>query len=91
MARPRAQTQRMGQQVTSKKGDAETWARDLEHKLDTGESLPNSEARKRTLGDAIDRYLEDVLPNLPRNKNAKKQIALLEWWRGELGRAYRLS
>ncbi len=69
----------------SKKSDAEAWARNLEHKLDTGESLPDSEARKRTLGDAIDRYLKDVLPHQPRNKNAKKQEALLEWWRDELG------
>jgi hypothetical protein len=36
--------------------------RSIEHKLDVGEHVPNSEARKRTLSDAIDHYLEVTLP-----------------------------
>jgi len=69
----------------AKKADAEQWARTVEHSLDRGESLPDSEARRRTLSDAIDKYLKDVLPEAARNKNAPKQKKLLEWWRGELG------
>lgn len=68
-----------------KKSDAQEWARDIEHKLDTGDHVPNSEARKRTLADVIDRYLKDVLPRARRRKNAVKQTALLKWWRAELG------
>lgn len=68
-----------------KKSDAQEWARGIEHKLDAGDHVPNSEARKRTLADVIDRYLKDVLPRARRRKNAVKQTALLKWWRAELG------
>ncbi len=67
------------------KADAEKWARSIEHKLDAGEHVPSSEARKRTLADAIDRYLEVTLPRSKHRKNAAEQIRLLKWWRGRLG------
>ena len=34
---------------STRKTDAEAWARGIEHKLDVGEHVPSSEARKRTL------------------------------------------
>jgi hypothetical protein len=42
----------------TKKSDAEAWARSVETRIDAGESLPSTEARKRTLSDAIDEYLK---------------------------------
>jgi integrase len=69
----------------ARKADAETWARSIEHKLDTGENVPSSEARKRTLGDAIDRYLSVTLPQSTFQKNAREQIRMLTWWKQELG------
>ncbi len=69
----------------AKKVDAEAWARTIEHKMDSGEILPSSEARKHTLNDAIDRYLEVVLPRAARNKNARGQKQLLTWWKEQLG------
>ncbi len=49
----------------AKKSDAEQWARTIEHKMDSGEVVPSSAARKHTLSDAIDRYLE-VIPSASR-------------------------
>src|SRR5450432_4118352 len=69
----------------ARKADAEEWARGIEHKLDIGDHVPSSEARKRTLGDAIDRYLEFTLPRSKHRKNSDEQTRLLEWWRSQLG------
>jgi integrase len=69
-----------------RKADAEEWARSIEHKLDTGESVPNGEARKRTLNDVIDRYLEVTLPRSKHRKNASEQTRLLNVWKSELGK-----
>ena len=68
-----------------RKIDAEAWARSIEHKLDTGEHVPSSEARKRTLGEAIDRYLLVTLPQSKFQKNASEQTRMLTWWKTELG------
>jgi hypothetical protein len=68
-----------------KKPDAEEWARGIEHKRDVGDHVPNAEARKYTLADAIDRYLTVALPRAHRNKNAREQTRLLNWWREQLG------
>jgi hypothetical protein len=69
----------------AKKSDAEEWARGIEHKLDVGDHVPNTEARKHTAGDAIVRYLQVVLPRARRRKNAREQTRLLNWWKAELG------
>ncbi|WP_460710335.1 tyrosine-type recombinase/integrase [Lysobacter terrae] len=64
---------------------AQEWARSVESKLDVGEHVPSSEARKRTLADAIDRYLTVTLPQSKHQKNASEQTRLLTWWKKELG------
>jgi integrase len=68
-----------------RKQDAEEWARSIEHKLDVGEHVPSSEARRRTLGDAIDRFLTVTLPQSKHQKNTAEQTRILTWWKGELG------
>lgn len=68
-----------------RKQDAETWARSIESKLDAGEAVPSAEARKRTLGDTIDRYLSVTLPQAKHRKNASEQTRLLLWWKDQLG------
>lgn len=67
------------------KAAAQEWARGIEHKLDVGENVPSSEARKRTIADAIDRYLTVTLPQSKFQKNASEQRRLLIWWKSELG------
>lgn len=69
----------------AKKQDAEAWARSIEAKLDAGEAVPSAEARKRTLGDAIDRYLTVTLPQSKHRKNESEQRRLLKWWKDQLG------
>ena len=69
----------------AKKSDGETWARSIESRLDAGEQLPTAEARKRTLAEAIDRYLEVTLPRAKNNKNASEHVRQLKWWRDTLG------
>lgn len=69
----------------ARKIDAEAWARSIESKLDAGEHVPSSEARKRTLADAIDRYLTVTLPNSKFQKNTREQTRILTWWKEELG------
>ncbi len=68
-----------------RKADAQTWARSIEHKLDSGEHVPSAEARKRTIADAIDRYLTVTLPNSKHQKNAAEQARMLTWWKATLG------
>lgn len=68
-----------------RKTDAQAWARQLEGKIDRGQSIPTQEAAKRTLGNAIDRYVEHVLPFKPRNKDARNVQRHLEWWKDQLG------
>lgn len=68
-----------------RKIDAEAWARSIEAKLDAGEHVPSAEARKRTLGDAIGRYLTVTLPNGKHRKNTSEQTRILTWWKDELG------
>ena len=58
-----------------KKSDAEEWARNIEHKLDVGDHVPNSEARRYTLADVIDRYLKVVLARARRTKTRANQLA----------------
>ena len=59
----------------ARKTDAEEWARSIEHKFDVGEYVPSSEARKRTLGNAADRYFEVTLPRSEHRKNASEQTS----------------
>jgi integrase len=73
-------------QSFTKKSDAEEWARSVEHRLDVGDHVPSSEAKKRTLADVIDRYLDVTLPRAKHRKNASEQTRLLNVWKSELGR-----
>ncbi len=86
LARSRAQARRPTLTKSfTRKADAKEWARGIEHKLDIGNDVPNSEVRKRTLADAIDRYLEVTLPRSKLRKNSDEQTRLLEWWKAQLG------
>jgi len=62
--------------------DAKSWATNTESAIKEGRYFKTTEARKHTLADAIDRYKKSVLPS---KKDWKKQEALLDWWRQELG------
>ncbi len=62
--------------------DAKKWARNTESAIQEGRFFKSTESRKHTLSDAIIRYQESVLPG---KKGEKKQKALLDWWKAEIG------
>ncbi len=64
--------------------DAKRWAQTVEADLRRGRHFPTSEARRRTLSELIDRYVDEVLPQLSANeqRNRKSQ---LQWWSNHIG------
>lgn len=63
--------------------DAKKWARQIESAMEEGRHFKGREAKRHTLGEAIDRYAEKVLPTKP--KSVKQQTPQLEWWKGRIG------
>lgn len=64
--------------------DAKRWVQQTESAIREGRHFKTTEAKRRTLGEMIDRYLEDVLPHKPKNK--KNRALHLNWWKAELGK-----
>jgi integrase len=62
--------------------DARQWIQQTETAIKEGRYFKKSEARKRTLGEAIDRYFKDVLSH---KKNPVNQTLYLNWWKDALG------
>lgn len=67
----------------NRKTDAKIWGQQVESEMRNGRFIKTSEAMKRTLNEAIDRYLNDVLQAKP--KNARNVAQHLNWWKGRLG------
>lgn len=61
---------------------AERWAKTIEADMIEGKHFRSVEARRRTLADAIDRYLDEVLPQ---KKDADTRKSRLRWWREKIG------
>jgi len=71
-----------------KRADAVSWGQVTEAKIRQSKYFPDRliESDKYTLGDLLNRYLLEVLPN----KSAKGQLGQLEWWKAQLG-GYKLQ
>ena len=54
-----------------RKTDAKKWAQQTESAIRDGRHFPNSVARHHSVGDLIDRYISDVLPNTIVNRVAR--------------------
>lgn len=65
-------------------GAARDWARRVESELISGHFTPRIEAERRTLAEAIDRYLEDCLGELSTSYQRNVR-SYLKWWRQQLG------
>jgi integrase len=63
--------------------DARKWAQNTESAIREGRHFKTTEAKKRTLGEMLDRYIKDILPTKP--KNSKNTLLHLTWWKEELG------
>lgn len=66
--------------------DAKDWAKITEGAIKDRRYFKNTESKKRTLKELIDRYIEDVLPNKP--KSQAKQTSQLNWWKESIGDYY---
>lgn len=66
-----------------RKTDALRWAQKVEADIRDGRFFRSAEAKRHTMGEAIDRYLTDVLPRKPRSE--KQQTQQLGWWRTKIG------
>jgi integrase len=66
-----------------RKTDAKKWVGDTESAIREGRYFKTSEARKHTLGQLIDRYIQEELPKKP--KSYDKQLKQLEWWKDSIG------
>jgi integrase len=67
---------------------AKKWKKVTEVEIEKGRYFDRIEAQRHTLGEAIDRYINDILPSKP--KNAKNVRHHLLWWKEQLG-AYSLD
>lgn len=63
--------------------DARKWVQQTESAIREGRHFKTTEAKRRTLGEMIDRYIKDVIQEKP--KNLKNRVLHLNWWKEELG------
>lgn len=63
--------------------DAKKWVAATESAMREGRHFKTAEAKRHTLGDAIERYLATVMPRKPRSERVQRQQ--LAWWRARLG------
>ena len=65
------------------KRQAERWAKTIEAEMIEGRHFRSVEARRRTLAEAIDRYLDHEAPKL---RDGRMHRSTLPWWPEKLGR-----
>jgi integrase len=63
--------------------DAKNWVRKMESSILDGKHVPDNRARKQTLSDLIDRYINLHLSKFP--SRLKDQTSHLNWWRENYG------
>ncbi len=63
--------------------DAKDWAKITEGAIKDRRYFKNTESKKRTLKELIERYIDDVLPAKPKSKD--KQSSQLNWWKEAIG------
>lgn len=66
-----------------RKTDAKLWAQQTEAAMREGRYFKTSEAKKHNVAELVDRYIENVIPNKP--KNAQACTAQLKWWKEQIG------
>jgi integrase len=68
--------------------DARKWAQQTEAALREGRHFKITEAKRHTLAQTIDRYVQKILSTQPKKK--RNQLTQLQWWKETLG-AYTLA
>lgn len=69
----------------TRKTDAVRWAEQIQSAIREGRHVSTPEAKKHTVAQMIDRYLEHVLPNKRSPHTRYAQNIQLKWWRTRLG------
>lgn len=64
--------------------DAKKWVQQTESAIREGRHFKTVESRKHTLKEAIDRYIQSVLPSKKPNSQ-RDQSKQLEWWSDQIG------
>ncbi|MCX5769542.1 MAG: hypothetical protein NTZ09_04620 [Candidatus Hydrogenedentes bacterium] len=72
------------QATFERKTDARKWAAQTEAAIREGRYFKTVEGRRRTFGEMIDRYIENVLPRKKQNSR-HSQAPRLIWWKERLG------
>ena len=67
----------------TRKTDARRWAEQVQSAIREGRHFKSVEAKRRTVGELIDRYISQVLPQKPGDLRNRK--AQLLWWKIKLG------
>ncbi len=67
----------------NRKTDAKKWAQDIESDIRHGRHFKTTQAKKHTLADLIDRYVQEELPKKP--KSYRQQKNQLNWWKEQIG------
>ncbi len=65
--------------------DAKIWATSTESAIRENRHFKTREAKKHTLGEAIDKYLDNVLPQKFTSHEQRTRRPILAWWRDTLG------
>ncbi|NGX60436.1 MAG: Tyrosine recombinase XerD [Chlamydiae bacterium] len=63
--------------------DAKKWIQETEVSIREGRHFKTNEAKKRTFGEMIEKYMVSVLPTKP--KCIQRQGAQLKWWQEQIG------
>ncbi len=66
-----------------RKTDAKQYAQKVESDINQGVHKANALSDRKTLADAVDRYIQFVLPKKP--KSQSKQAVQLRWWKEQAG------
>lgn len=66
-----------------RKTDAKKWAQSVEAAIDERRYRNVAQAKRHTVGELIDRYIENYLPRKPRSEPLQRQQ--LKWWRKQIG------
>ncbi|MCX7100543.1 MAG: site-specific integrase [Methylobacter sp.] len=65
--------------------EAKKWVTVTEAAIKEGRHFKTSEAKKHTLGDAIDRYVVDIATGKFKPHELEKRIPILNWWKSQIG------
>jgi integrase len=66
-----------------RKTDAKIWAQKTEADIRAGRYFPTAEAKRRTVEQMIDKYMEELLPHRGRDRQTVE--GQLQWWKNQLG------